>query len=55
LKSYSGWLLKGLANLPCFVLLALLVGAAKLLAVKVATSLELACLPCQAACLVLVE
>jgi hypothetical protein len=42
----------GLHCLPCFVLLVLLVAAAKILAVKAGTSIHLARLPCQPICLV---
>jgi hypothetical protein len=42
----------GPASLPCFVLVVLLVAAAKILAVEVGTSNDLAHLPCQPACLV---
>ncbi len=50
--SYLGTLLRGSASLPCFVLLVLLMAAAKMLAVKAGTCIDLARLPSQPACLV---
>ncbi len=51
--SYSGRLLKGSATLHSFVLQVLLVAAAKILSVKVGTSIDQpACLPCRSTCLV---
>ncbi len=49
---YFGTLLRGSASLPCFVLLFPLTSAAKILAVKAGTCIDLACLPSQPACLV---
>jgi len=44
--SFLSKLLKGNASLPCFVLPVLQLAAAKILAVKVGTSIHTACLLC---------
>jgi hypothetical protein len=54
MTSNLGGLLRGQASLPCVALLVLLVTAAKILALKLGTSIDLVHLPCQPTCLALV-